>query len=213
MGTPTTADDADVREGARGRETGDEGSCGATAASTGLPYLTLEGLLGQEKRTETVPLGDHGAVVVRELDAGELLECHVASFEENPLNVEEFRMNPSKFMMAKVAAALETPSLGPDCATRILRMDELRSIPSSQYERIAGAVELLNNCDLSEAVRLSNVIDSLPWLFEVLNVLAHKNAWLDELPGKTQQEFNVWIGFYKAYQARSERALAAIQAR
>lgn len=203
-----------AQSGATGQKDTAVASGGSQDASVNAPaegpgYISFESLCKSEPEHRIINIEGLGLVEIRELNAGELIAVQIAALDTDPVT-ENVRFNLARHAMLQVAVALENPAIGATTDERILRVDTLRNIPARAYQRLAAEVEVLNNVDLGAVSRMTDILDAVPFLSLVMEVLAAKHGWLEDLDGKTKQEFILWSAFLRRQDRRSEEALARI---
>jgi hypothetical protein len=166
----------------------------------------LDSLLGLEPEHRFIEIPRVGWVEIRELDGLELMLCYTAALIEDPVT-GTVTFDPALHSAYKIASSLVAPSLGESFEDRIQAVDKVRSLPGRAYERLSIEVEKLTAVSAESVNRTSTIIDSVPFLYEVLDVLSEKGGWMKDLEGKTVSEFRTWVAFHRSQRTRTMRAL------
>lgn len=171
---------------------------------------TLEEMFGLEPEHRFIELPRIGWVEIRELDGHELVLCHTAALIEDPVT-GSVTFDPALHIAIKVAASMVSPSLGDTIDERIANADRIKEMPARVNQILVAEVERLSSVTEESLNQMSTIIDSVPFLYDILEVLAEHNGWLKDLEGKTVSEFRTWVAFHRSQRARMERALAELR--
>lgn len=179
--------------------------------TTPTDFVSLAEMKAVAVETKTVDIERLGKVEFRELTAEELAFSYQSAFVTSSSGDVVF--NPSLHDWVKVALSMENPSLGATMEDRVMAVETVSALPARVFQAMLAEVQTFSSVDMSRVEKLSKIIESVPVLYRVLEVLDKKGKLLKDLNGVTKRELELWMAFYRNQERVTEEQLEELEAK